>query len=182
MMRLPFYLDLGGIRAVHATWYPELVARVEGRSLEDGAFFLAGATPRTPEGEALEVLLRGLSIPLPQGTSFLDHSASPRTRIRARWWESASEGVGYDALIFPANPDLPALPVDAQALALIPGYPEDAPPVFFGHYLKAADSPLAPERHNVACLDHGGGSHGPLVAYRWNGERHIRPEGYVVHG
>ena len=27
-------------------------------------------------------------------------------------------------------------------------YPDDAVPVFVGHYFKSADSPLRPERHN----------------------------------
>jgi hypothetical protein len=57
--------------------------------------------------------------------------------------------------------------------------PLDAPPVFFGHYLKPGKSPLSPERHNVACLDHAAAKDGPLLAYRWKGESEIKPQHYV---
>jgi hypothetical protein len=182
MKRLPFFLDLGELRAVHATWYPALIERVRGESLEDEKFFLAGSNEKTPEGEALEVLLRGLTIELPAGIRFMDHTSESRNRIRARWWELPDREIGYQDLVFPSNPAIPGVTVSAESFALIPGYPHDAPPVFFGHYLKAADAPLHPERHNVACLDHRGASDGPLVAYRWRGESGLSPEGYVVHG
>ena len=58
-------------------------------------------------------------------------------------------------------------------------YPADACPAFFDHYLKPANSPPAPERHNVACLDHSAANDGPLVAYRWQGESSINPEHYI---
>lgn len=182
MKRLPLFLDLEGLRAVHATWYPALIERVRGKSLEDEAFFLAGASEKTPEGEALEVLLRGLTLTLPDGIRFIDHTNQYRNRIRARWWDHPGSGTSYHEIIFPADPVIPEVPVSAELLALVPGYPDDAPPVFFGHYLKAADAPLHPERHNVACLDHRGASDGPLVAYRWTGEDRILPENYVLHG
>ncbi|RYD39796.1 MAG: hypothetical protein EOP85_15345 [Verrucomicrobiaceae bacterium] len=182
MRSLPFFFDQGGLRAVHATWYPALVERIRGKSLEGEEFMLAGADETTQEGEALEVLLRGLTIRLPDGVKFTDQAQVARNRIRARWWETAAPGLTYDQLIFPADPCIPVIPVGEEWLPLIPGYPHDAPPIFFGHYLKAADALLHPERHNVACLDHRGASDGPLVAYRWRGEADIRPEGYVTHG
>ena len=180
MKRLPFFLDLGGIRAVHATWYPELIERVRGLSLEDHDLLMDGADESTPFGEALEVLLRGLSVPLPDGVRFLDHAKVSRNRIRARWWEMPDSQITYQELIFPPDPEIPQVTIPADHLALVPGYPQDAPPVFFGHYLKPADSPLGPECHNVACLDHRGSSHGPLVAYRWKGEASLLPSGYVA--
>ncbi|RYD31918.1 MAG: diadenosine tetraphosphatase [Verrucomicrobiaceae bacterium] len=181
MRQLPLFLDLDRLRAVHATWYPALVERIRGRTLEDDAFFLAAASEKTPEGEAVEVLLRGLTLELPDGVRFQDHAKVLRNRIRARWWEHPGAGTSYDQLIFPVDSAIPAAPVSADLLALVPGYPADAPPVFFGHYLKAADSPFLPERHNVACLDHRGASDGPLVAYRWKGEHQLQSGGYVSH-
>lgn len=180
MKRLPFFLDLGGIRAVHATWYPELIDRVRGLSLEDDELLMEGADEKTHFGEALEVLLRGLTIRLPEGVRFMDHAKVSRNRIRARWWEHPHGDVRYSGMIFPADSSIPDLPVPAEDFALVPGYPDDAPPVFFGHYLKPADAPMHPERDNVACLDHSGSSHGPLIAYRWKGGPRITPDGYVA--
>jgi hypothetical protein len=107
MKRLPFFLELGGFRAVHATWHPEMIDRIAGRNLECPNFFLAASNKHTAEGEALEILLKGVD--------------------------------------------------------------------------KPADSPLAPERHNVACLDHSAAKEGPLVAYRWQGGATINPEQYISH-
>lgn len=181
MKRLPFFLDLGGFRAVHATWDAAMISRINGRTLEDEAFFLAAAHMRNPEGEALEVLLKGIEVELPDGVNFTDHTGILRNSMRARWWELPGSGIGYDELVFPANPDIPNDRVRAESFAQIPGYPLDAPPVFFGHYFKPGDSPLRPERANVACLDHSAAKDGPLVSYRWQGCATLHSEHYLGH-
>ena len=181
MKRLPFFLELGGFRAVHATWHPEMINRIAGRDLLCPDFFLAASNKNTEEGEALETLLKGVEVELPDGIRFTDHTGASRGNIRARWWELPDSGIGYDGLVFPANPSIPADPVSKESFAQIPVYAIDAPPVFFGHYFKPANSPTHPERHNVACLDHSAATGGPLVAYRWKGEARINPEQYITH-
>lgn len=181
MKRLPLFLELEGFRAVHATWHPEMIARIDGRDLQSPDFFLKASNKHTGEGEALETLLKGVEVELPDGIRFTDHTGASRGNIRARWWEQPDSGIGYDGLVFPANPTMPSDPVSEEAFDQIPGYELDAPPVFFGHYFKPANSPLLPERHNVACLDHSAAKEGPLVAYRWKGETTIKPEHYVLH-
>lgn len=73
------------------------------------------------------------------------------------------------------------MPAPPEATALHETYLADAPPVFVGHYFKPADSPLLPERHNVAVIDHSAAKEGPLDAYRWSGEFTIAPDHYVTH-
>ena len=180
MKRLPFHFDFGGFRAVHATWHEGMIGRVSGRNLDCSEFFLAASNKHTQEGEALEVLLKGVEVELPDGIRFTDHTGASRGNIRARWWELPDSGIGYDRLVFPHNPAIPAALVKAESFTQIPGYHLDAPPVFFGHYLKSGTSPLTPERHNVACLDHAAAKDGPLVAYRWKGESEIKPGHYVA--
>jgi hypothetical protein len=119
-------------------------------------------------------------VPLPDPHSFLDHTGAKRKHIRARWWEAVSETALCCDLVFPPNGQIDGWPVAAEALPLFQPYAPEAPPVFFGHYFKPADSPVHPERHNVACLDHSAATGGPLVAYRWKGESHITPEHYVA--
>jgi hypothetical protein len=181
MKRLPFFLDLGSLRAVHATWHPEMIDRLLGRDFEDPDFFLACSNKSTAEGEAVETLLKGVEVPLPSSHSFADHTGAVRKNIRARWWEAVSEGSICRDLVFPPNRQIDGWPVAAEALPLFQPYATEAPPVFFGHYFKPADSPAFPERHNVACLDHSAATGGPLVAYRWKGEAIINPEHYVTH-
>jgi len=179
MKSLPVALDLGGFRAVHACLHPaHLPVLLEG-NFEDYDFLVASADKSSPEGMAVEAVLKGIEVSLPEGSSFTTSVGSTKHEIRVRWWELPDSGIGYDGLVFPINPSIPSDPVSAESFAQIPGYPLDASPVFFGHYLKPADSPSYPERHNVACLDHAAATGGPLVAYRYKGESHIKPENYV---
>jgi hypothetical protein len=182
MKSLPVALDLGGLRAVHACWHPAYLPVLLAGSFHDDDFLIASADPSSPEGAAVEAVLKGIEVPLPNGHSFLVHAGFTKYHIRARWWEVPPAGVRCDEIVFPKNRDrVPAEAVDPKALEIIVPYPADAPPVFFGHYFKSADSPAHPERHNVACLDHSAATSGPLVAYRWNGEARINPEHYVTH-
>jgi hypothetical protein len=180
MKQLPFFLDLGGLRAVHAAWHPRMIERLAGRDFGDPDLLLACADKRTPEGEAVEILLKGIEVPLPPPHAFIDHSGAVRGNMRARWWEAVAESAVCRDLIFPPNEQIGIWPVAAEALPLFQPYNPADPPVFFGHYFKPADSPAHPERHNVACLDHSAATSGPLVAYRWNGETRINPEHYIL--
>lgn len=181
MKSLPVALDLGGFRAVHACWHPaHLPVLLEG-NFEDYDFLVASADKTSPEGMAVEAVLKGIEIPLPEGYSFLTDVGSTKRHIRARWWDMPVHGIRCDEVVFPANREIPAAPVDPEVFEMFAPYPLDAPPVFFGHYLKPADSPSHPERHNVACLDHAAATGGPLVAYRYKGESHINSEHYVLH-
>lgn len=181
MKRLPFFLDLGGFRAVHATWHPGMIERIAGRDLECPDFFLACSNKGNPEGEAVEILLKGIEVPLPPPHTFKDHTGAIRKHFRARWWEAVSREHICCDLVFPPSGQIEAWPVAEEALPLFQPYDSAASPVFFGHYLKPADSLLHPERHNVACLDHAAAIDGPLVAYRWKGEASIKPEHYLTH-
>ena len=178
---LPMFLDLGGIRAVHACWDPDQLALLDGSSLSDDTFLLTAADLTTSKGKAIEAVLKGVGIPLPPGVDYFDHTGTPRPNFRARWWEMPANGQGCRELVFPANDQIPALPIPAGAESCLRPYPVDAPPVFFGHYFKPADSPLRPERPNVACLDHSAAKDGPLVAYRWQGEAQLVSDHFITH-
>lgn len=175
----PLFFEAGGVRAVHACWYPRHLRQVEGQSLADPAFLKAVADRSTPEGEALEVLLKGIELPIPGGGSFVDHTGSERHHFRVRWWENPGDGVVCRDLVFPANREMPGLPMDPEDLADLPSYPEDAPPLFFGHYLKPPEYGLKSEAPNVACLDYSAAKGGPLVAYWWRGEQIIDVQRFV---
>jgi hypothetical protein len=180
LKRLPIFLELEGLRAVHASWHPGHLAFLTGASLENDDFLRATADPATPEGRAIEAVLKGIEIPLPPGIDYFDHTGIRRPNFRARWWEVPASGTRLDELVFPANPLIPTEPLPENARALFQPYPEHAVPVFVGHYFKPVDSPLRPERHNVAVLDHSAAKDGPLVAYRWQGEARIDANHYIA--
>jgi len=181
LMRLPLYLDLGGIRAVHACWHPEMIARIRDLDLGDPDLFLACSRSHTSQREAVEILLKGIEVPLPPNRSFVDHGGNPRSHFRARWWEAATQQSCCRDLVFPFDDQIQDWPLPDGAKSILQPYPEGACPVFFGHYLKPAGSPLEPERHNVACLDHSAAIDGPFLAYCWQGEGTLGPCHYVTH-
>ncbi len=168
---LPLSLDLGGLRAVHASWDDDAIrdlngiARLEGAALEE--YSLKGA----PGYETISRIVNGPEALLPEGFLHETADGTMRRDIRVKWWIDI-QGLSCREAIFPENPnapdDLPACDVPKT------GYSADAPPTFFGHYALKAAAP-APIRPNLACLDYGTGKGGFLCAYRWDGEKEIDP-------
>lgn len=171
---LPLYLDLGDCRFIHAEWNAELVSAVNGRRHLDDEFLRMAAVKGTTEHSIIEILLKGNEIPLPPGVSFLDHDGTPRHHVRVCWAKGAA-GKSYREVALPAGDRIPDVPVPSTVSDGITGYPGEAPPVLYGHYGLAA-WPHGIVTPNTACLDHGCGKGGRLVAYRWDGERRLTPD------
>lgn len=182
---LPLYLDLPGLRVVHACWHEESLRILQdytderGRIQDDAWPVLTHHA--TPAFNAVETVLKGLEIPLPGGHGFVDKDGNLRRNIRTRWWERSL--FTYRDLAM-APPDviaaIPHIPVPED---LMPGYSGDKP-LFVGHYWLTGE-PLPLSEH-VACLDYSIaaqfdplGGNGKLCAYRWMGEERIRKDGFV---
>lgn len=168
---LPLWLDLGGIRIVHACWDPAALDYLSKR-LKNGALITDelledACTKGSRAYEAVETILKGKEIPLPPGSSFPDKDGSQRNHIRIRWWDGDAKS-HRDAFFGPASAltHIPDDPVDEEHLI---SYAHHEPPVFLGHYwLEGDPEPLAP---NIACLDYSVAKPGgKLVAYQWDGE------------
>ncbi|HET6422371.1 MAG TPA: metallophosphoesterase [Planctomycetaceae bacterium] len=176
----PLWLELDGIRAVHACWDEPSQRCLAGHLTSNNTITedLLQCTGDTSGAKfhAVETLLKGREIPLPPGISFTDKGGFLRRRMRARWYLS-SLGHTYRSYAMSNEIDCDHPLTDDTASAL-PGYPHDAPPVFIGHYWlrEHPPTPLAP---NVACLDYSIAKDGWLCAYRWNGERTLSPEHFL---
>lgn len=176
---LPFSLDLNGARAVHATWHPEHIEFLEGRSLEDEDFLRASAIPGNPTFNAVETVLKGIEIPLPDGNFFEDKQGLKRGQIRVRWWESPI-GRTYRDIVFPECTAVADSLVDLGHTSAWEAYPENASPVFIGHFWLPGDRIPAPLSPNLACLDYSVAKPGgKLVAYRWEGERTLVSTNFI---
>jgi len=180
---LPLWLDLGELRIVHACWDARLIARLaasqHGSNLL-GEDLLIRANHRGQwQFEALETLLKGKEIPLPDGASFRDKDGNPRHNIRVRWWDPAATNF-RDAFFGPesARTHIPEDEITGDHLV---DYSHAGPPVFLGHYwMQGEPAPLA---SNIACLDYSvAESGGRLTAYRWDGERVLEKERFVWVG
>jgi hypothetical protein len=175
---LPLWLDLPGLRIVHACWHQEsmdVLRPVLGpnQTLGDEAILL-GRRKGHPVYEALEVVCKGPEVALPPGISYADRGGKVRHEIRVRWWQDdlstyrkAAIGPLADMSMIP---DVP-MPQDWNA------HPYAGPPVLFGHYWFTG-KPAVISRQ-FACLDYSVSNGGPLVAYRWDGEEGLSDDKLV---
>jgi hypothetical protein len=173
---LPLWIDFGGLRVVHACWHKPSQDALSG--------YLDAKTCLTAEGivaahrrgdrvfSAVDVLLKGPEVQLPNGHSFHDKDGHLRHEARLRWWDpmattfrTASLGMeGREA-------DLPQDNVPTEYL-----YTERVP-LLFGHYwMKGEPEMLQPF---ASCLDYSVAKGGYLTAYRWSGETTLSPNNFV---
>jgi hypothetical protein len=175
---LPPALDLGAIRVVHAWWNDEYVSRVGkrlGRVPLDDQFMHAACEKGSPEWEAMEGLVKGMEIALPDGASFTDHEGVERREARARWWlESARTYRDYAFVYGDQWKSVPDDPLPSQIrFRSSPGSP-----VFVGHYWMEGAPRL--ESTRVTCVDYSAAREGfPLVCYRWQGEADLTTAHFI---
>lgn len=184
---LPLYLDLPGLRVVHACWHHPSLAVLDAYLDEDNCLqpeaWLAASRKGHEAYEAVEVILKGMEIPLPDGIEFPDKDRNPRRHVRSRWWQAGATTYKATAIVPPAA--LLAIPDHPIPHDLLPGY-DGKKPLFLGHYWMLAEKPV-PLTEHIACLDYsvasehvdGANHHGKLVAYRWQGELSLTPDHFV---
>lgn len=179
-MGLPLWLDLGGLKVVHACWHKHFKERIEialngGPHLSD-QFLVEASRKGTWQFEVVETLLKGQELRLPPGFRFFDKDGNERHHIRVRWWDQGARTY-REAYIGPesARTHIPADELHGDHLV---EYAHDAPPVFIGHYwLDGTPEPLAA---NIGCVDYSVAKPcGKLVAYRWDGEKILDRANYV---
>jgi hypothetical protein len=175
---LPLWLDLAGLRVVHACWHEESMDVLRplltpNQTLTNEAIVLGGRKGDAVY-EALEVVCKGAEVPLPEGVSFQDKEGKVRHEVRVRWWLPDVAKFRDAAIVSPGNeamiPDVP-LPAEWK------GHRYVGPPVLFGHYWFTGTPEVISAQ--FACLDYSVAKGGPLVAYRWDGEAELSSEKMV---
>ena len=168
---LPLWLDLPGIRVVHACWADNYIETLKPFINSDNTIkdtlLLTYSNNDGAAYDAVEALLKGVEHRLPKGRSFKDKDGNLRHEVRTRWWLNMD--CTWGDITIPAgllDEEAAALPFVANNFV---GYPSDEKPVFLGHYWFNGH----PEKltDNVACLDYSVASNGKLVAYQWDGEK-----------
>lgn len=172
---LPLWLDLGGLRVVHACWDETRMAQINGPVTDE--FLNAACSSRGRLFEAVEVILKGKEVRLPEGKTFRDKDGHERTATRVKWYESPA-GHTYRTYAMASEPieSDDRLPEEVHRAAV--PYPADAVPVFVGHYWLSAERPVL-LRRNVACVDWSVAKGGFLCAYRWDGEQELDAAKFV---
>ncbi|MBH8557359.1 metallophosphoesterase [Hymenobacter negativus] len=175
---LPLFLELPGLRVVHACWDARYIARLRAWLPDDRLtpeFLLRASRKGSAEMDAVEITLKGHETDLPGDHHFFDKDGHRRTKMRTAWWRDPAAATYNDYFLEPIEA-LAGQPVDVAALPNA-SYYQDETPVFFGHYwLKGEPRLLTP--HSV-CLDYSVARGGELVGYRWHGEQTLTPTGLV---
>lgn len=177
---LPLWLELDGLRVIHACWDDRSLDQIRQaigplQGIAD-SFLQSGCRPGQDLFTAVETVLKGKEATLPEGTSFRDKHGETRTEVRIRWYLSP-ERQTYRT--YSLNDEIDCdLPVPSSVKSTAAPYPSSAKPIFIGHYAMRTSRPhiLA---ENVACLDFNIAKGGLLTAYRWNGEQKLSDDGFV---
>ncbi|MDR2789110.1 MAG: metallophosphoesterase [Candidatus Accumulibacter sp.] len=179
-LSLPVFLDLPGLRVIHACWHPAALDYLRPYLTADNRVRPESMIPasRGPESDAekdgpeltvfkaFEAVLKGIEIPLPAPHTFRDEEGRARRRVRVRWWDREATDYRRAAML----PDeerakLPGHPVPSHVLI---GH-DGGKPVFVGHYWLTGEPILLSDK--IACVDFSVANGGRLAAYRWDGEQ-----------
>ena len=173
---LPVWLEIPGLRAIHACWHEpsqaDLASCLDMHKCFTEEGLRRACRKGTSEYAAAEVLLKGPELELTPGKSFSDKDGHVRTAVRIRWWDPDATTFRKAALGMDGRQD--ELPDDAfesdylyQAEKL----------VFFGHYWLTNNVDIG--SGSTMCLDYSVAKKGCLVAYRWSGEKTLSRENII---
>jgi hypothetical protein len=169
---LPLWLDFPGLRIVHACWHQpsiDLLQKAMGskQRLTDEMIVL-GSRKGHPIYAAIEIVCKGLEVELPAGILFKDKEGKVQHEVRVRWWQEDLSTYRKAAIGPPGDMEMiPDAPMPAEWVA----HPYVGPPVLFGHYWFTGTPTVISPR--FGCLDYSAARDGPLVAYRFDGEKEL---------
>lgn len=162
----PLLADFAEIRAIHACWDNEAIARLKPYLNPDyslkAEYWLHAFDKQQELYHLLETLLKGPELDLPEGSSFKDKTGKERRQIRVRWWADKAENYRQLAQVpkgaESSVPDI-SLPRTHTANKL-------TAPVVVGHYTLSGYPAILSD--NVVCVDYNAAKDDePLVAYEW---------------
>lgn len=181
-MTIPLWLEVAGLRVIHACWSDPHLDRIRGRvsnanTLTDD--LVVDASTKDHDAYAsIETLLKGPEVRLPDGMKFRDKGNHTRANVRLRWWDDTA--TTWRSLLSPSNvvldrngdivDGLPDEPIPEHLRRGIDG----TVPVIFGHYW--FETPLTVANPLALCVDYSAGKGGPLAAYRFDGEPTLSAE------
>jgi len=185
--QLPLFLEVGDVekhnqfRVVHACWDHQLISQHKehhGTGHFDETFIHDSVIRHSHAATVVQVLTRGVDLPLPPGVEVISNDGYVRSSFRTKFWAHGAQT--YGELLFqpdPIPPEIAALPISKAHRAQMVRYGVQESPLFIGHYwLKGQPQPIA---NNIACLDYSAVKYGRLVAYRMDGEQQLQQKNFV---
>jgi hypothetical protein len=175
---LPLFVELDGLRAVHACWDDDHINWLKAHNLQhlNPAFLEKAHIRNSLEYTVMDETLKGKEVGIPEEFAWKDKDGNLRRKNRIKWWIDLAVSPLFETALF----DCPE-PMRTQAIGRenFYTYPKSAPPVSIGHYWLTNKAPEL-QSSNVVCLDYSIAKEGMLVAYRWNTGEELNPENFVL--
>lgn len=172
MRNLPLFLELDGIRIVHACWSDAAIAVVKSEfNSERGRKSIFREYYKNPKSElskSISVLTRGIDFKMPGDLRVINNKGIAPRSFRLSWWENP-EYKTFHEMCFESKFELPAYSIPKEILPTTFIYAENEPIVFVGHYCRA-NGPLI-VKSNICCVDSCIAGTKTLTAYSWMGEK-----------
>jgi hypothetical protein len=173
---LPVWIDRDDLRVVHACWHEDSRQTLSSYVDDKGRFTTEGLMTALTRGteayDAVDILLKGPEVRLPNGLTFRDPQGSVRRKARVKWWDHGATTYRTALIVSPdvvdKLPDSELQDQDRRFAYL------DSKPLFFGHYW--LDEELHVKHESAVCLDYSIAKDGALVAYRWSGETKLQSD------
>lgn len=179
LRQLPFSLDFGSFRVVHAYWSDDHLNLLR-ENMPKGKLtkkvLTRMHTPDTRLAKAMRQTTRGIELNLPHDLVVKDHRNIRRTNYRIKWWTSPQNKT-FEQVSYGNKFSLPQYTIPKELLPVFDVYPEKAPVVFVGHY--CVDQKQMIPAPNICCVDNCLANGGQLAAYRWNGELPLKSTNFV---
>lgn len=176
-LTLPLFYENEDFRVVHACWDENEIGLLQSKLINNCLTedLLGESIDKNSElYKAVEVVLKGKELILPNGETFEDADGFKRREIRIKWWQNP-KGRTYKDLSIQLEGNIPDIKIDSMPNGNT-YYEGNEKPVFFGHYwLRGTPDPIT---DNVACLDYSVARGGELVAYRYSREQ-IKKKNYI---
>lgn len=181
-MTLPLWLKLDELNLVHACWCPAAMKTLAPYLNPDHTLKRECLEPLFTKGHAaynaLEIVLKGPEVDLPNQATFNDKDGHVRDTSRIKWW--MDKGTLREVTLVPEEQEsfvLPQLTDRDMSDALHRARALDRP-TFIGHYwLRGEPQRLSAQ---VACLDYSVAKCGKLVAYRHDACQPLAETGFVA--
>ena len=165
---IPFFLEGETCRVVHAAWHYSSIEILRGKIAGDDVFLAKTLQKSSPEQQAVDLVLGGIKVSLPETPILYDRFNIPRKKARIKWWLNLEKRSYADSLYSPMQPEIHNQFPNPEEIGIIETYLKEDPIVFLGHYCLPPIIPKIMEQ--VVCLDGCVTCDQVLWAYRHNGE------------
>ena len=173
---LPLFLEFPEFRVVHAAWHCPSIEKIRNQDVKDEGFIRSTLDSQSEFSKAINIILRGITVPVPNHIMYYDRFGIKRNKARIRWWESKQKKIN-GSNFYPKCQPLMDQSFENKTNETRENYSISDKPVFFGHYCLPPEEPKV--INNLVCLDGCVTCDQVLWAYKFTNGKKITTTGLV---